>query len=212
MTCIVQRHNYRLRDLVRSSGNTNYATELGVPRSTAHGWLTSNPVKIVTVDVVDMDLLSLQKEVLTLRKRIKWTVALFRLVRLHQWRRPRRRIHPAKPKVGIRAIIPNEIWHVDTTLIRLLDGSRAYLHVVIENFSRRILSWKVYGTFDPGFAADLLLDASKGLLNQQPTLLADGGVDCHDCEHQRVAKATSVSWANMALGSFENLHSSPKAI
>ena len=75
-----QRYDHRLRDLVRSSGNISYATQLGVPRSTAHGWLTSNPVEIVTVDVVDMDLLSLQKEVLTLRKRIKWIVALLRLL------------------------------------------------------------------------------------------------------------------------------------
>jgi len=101
----------------------------------------------------------------------------FRLVRLHNWRRPRRRIHPAKPKVGIRAFIPNEIWHVDTTLIRLLDGSHAYLHAVIDNFSRRILSWKVSETFNPSITAELLLNASKGLLNQQPTLLADGGVE-----------------------------------
>ena len=36
----------------------------------------------------------------------------------------------------------------DTTLIRLLDGSRAYLHAVIDNFSRRILAWKVSATFD----------------------------------------------------------------
>ena len=85
----------------------------------------------------------------------------FRLVQLHKWRRPRRRIHPAKPKVGIRAFIPNEIWHVDTTLIRLLDGSRAYLHAIIDNFSRRILSWKVSGTFDPNVTAELLLNASK---------------------------------------------------
>jgi len=295
-----QRYDHRLRDLVRSSGNVSYAIELGVPRSTAHGWLTSNLVEIVTVDVVDMDLLRLQKEVLTLRKRMKWIRALFRLlvalmkvsdfslensllpegvqkarllraidlslsvlplrvalrllrlspsryhswkndkecglddmsscprtspqqltrseintiqdmvtseeyrhvptsrlailaqrlgkvfaspatwfrlVQLHKWRRPRRRIHPAKPKVGIRAFIPNEIWHVDTTLIRLLNGSRAYLHAVIDNFSRRILSWKVSETFDPSITAELLLDASKGLLKQQPTLLADGGIE-----------------------------------
>jgi hypothetical protein len=75
-----QRYDHRLRDLVRSSGNISYATQLGVPRSTAHSWLTSNPVEIVTVDVVDMDLLSLQKEVLTLRKRIEWILALFRLL------------------------------------------------------------------------------------------------------------------------------------
>jgi putative transposase len=37
----------------------------------------------------------------------------------------------------------NEIWHIDTSVVRLLDGSRAYLHAVIDNYSRRILSWKV---------------------------------------------------------------------
>jgi len=65
----------------------------------------------------------------------------YRLVRDHEWRRPRQRVHPAKPKVGIRASRPNEIWHVDTTLIRLLDGSRAFLHAVVDNFSRRIFAW-----------------------------------------------------------------------
>ena len=98
-------------------------------------------------------------------------------MRLHQWRRPRRRIHPCKPKVGIRASVPNEIWHVDTTLIRLLDGTRAYLHAVIDNFSRRILAWKVSATFDPCITAELLLKASRGLVDEKPTLLADGGVE-----------------------------------
>ena len=73
----------------------------------------------------------------------------YRLVRAHKWRRPRQRVHPAKPKAGIRASRANEIWHVDTTLIRLLDGSRAYLHAVIDNFSRRILAWRVAGLFIP---------------------------------------------------------------
>ena len=74
-----QRYDHRLRDLVRSSGNIKLATQLGVPRSTAHGWLTSNQIGIVTINVFDMDILSLQKEVLVLRRRLKWIVALFRL-------------------------------------------------------------------------------------------------------------------------------------
>ncbi len=82
-----------------------------------------------------------------------------------------------KPRIGIRASKPNEIWHVDTTLIRLLDGTRAYLHGVIDNFSRRILAWKVSATFDPTVTAELLLSASRGLLDERPTLLADGGVE-----------------------------------
>ena len=100
-----------------------------------------------------------------------------RLVRRYRWRRPRLRIHPAKPTVGIRSSAPNEIWHVDTTLIRLLDGTRAYLHAVIDNFSRRILAWKVNATFDPSTTAELLHSAARVLADENPTVLADGGVE-----------------------------------
>ena len=86
------------------------------------------------------------------------------------------RIHPAKPKVGIRASRPNEIWHVDTTLIRLLDGSRAYRHAVIDNFSRRILAWKATEEFAPGTTAQILVTASRGVDQAKPMLLTDGGV------------------------------------
>jgi transposase InsO family protein len=53
----------------------------------------------------------------------------------------------------------------------------AYLQAVIDNFSRRILAWKVSETFDPTATAGLLLEASKGLLGEKPTLLTDGGVE-----------------------------------
>ena len=64
-----------------------------------------------------------------------------RMVRTHGWRRPRRRLYPAKPKVGIRATRPNEWFHVDVTIIKLLDGTRCYLHGVMDGFSRRVLAW-----------------------------------------------------------------------
>jgi transposase InsO family protein len=63
------------------------------------------------------------------------------------------------------------------TVIRLLDGTRAYLHGVIDNFSRRILAWKVSPTFDPDCTAELLLTASADLVDQTPTVLTDGGVE-----------------------------------
>ena len=34
------------------------------------------------------------------------------------------RVHPATPKVGLRATHANEVWHIDTIVIRLLDGTR----------------------------------------------------------------------------------------
>src|SRR5262249_29831106 len=52
----------------------------------------------------------------------------YHLVRKFGWRRPRLRLHPAKPKVGLRTTRANEMWHIDTTVVRLLDGTRAYVH------------------------------------------------------------------------------------
>jgi len=103
----------------------------------------------------------------------------YRLVRERGWRRPRLRIHPKGPRVGIRATEPDEIWHIDTTVIRLLDGTRAYLHAVIDNFSRRILAWRLNDRFDPGTSADLLVEAGRGLDGdiEPPMLLADAGVE-----------------------------------
>lgn len=69
-----------------------------------------------------------------------------KLIRQRGWRRPRRRVHPEQPKIGIRASKPDEIRHIDTTIIRLLDGTKVDLHAVIDNFSRRILAWKVAAT------------------------------------------------------------------
>ncbi|MCC7418888.1 MAG: transposase [Planctomycetaceae bacterium] len=299
-TRMQRKYDHRLRDLIRSTGDINHATERGIPRSTARGWLTGTPREGVSVDEVGLDVVKLQQEVLALRRRLERLIALlrivillwkfsgfsltslripdrarkltllraidrshsvlplrvllrvlrlshsryhawkqegecglddvpscprsspqqltpvemsaiqemvtsdeyrhvptgtlarlaqrlrkvfaspttwYRLVRRFRWRRPRKRVHPSQPKVGIRAFRPNEIWHVDTTLLRLLDGSRAYLHAVIDNFSRRILAWKVLATFDPSTTAQLLLNASTGLVDQKPTLLADGGVE-----------------------------------
>lgn len=95
------------------------------------------------------------------------------LVRIHKWRRPRQRIHPAKPKVGVRASKPNEVWHIDATIIRLLDGSRAWLHAVIDNYSRRILAWRVLGTLELGITAQMIMDAHDGIKGK-PMVVADG--------------------------------------
>jgi putative transposase len=87
----------------------------------------------------------------------------YRLIKIHQWRRPRTRIYPAKPKIGIRATKPNDIWHVDMTIIRLLDGTKLYLSGVIDNYSRRIVAWKLEKTFDASVTAELLTNAATNL-------------------------------------------------
>ena len=85
----------------------------------------------------------------------------YRLVRQHGWRRPRLRVHPANPTIGLRPTRANERWPIDTTVIRLLDGTRASLHAVIDNCSRRMLAWRVVDTFAPVTSVAVLLDASR---------------------------------------------------
>ena len=253
-----QRYDHRLRDLVQRTGDVTIATDVGVPRSTARGWLGKAPTVVVSLDVTHLKVSELRQELLALRRRVKKLTALLRLAlalrrssgftltherlpdgrdkirilravdraracvplrallrflrlspsRFHAWRRlqhacalddqsscphtsphrltppevwaikdmvtaldtamsrpgrspslrsasarsgplprpgttscrssagarPRLRVHPAKPKMGLRTSRADEMWHIDTTVIRLLDGTRAYLHAVIDNF------------------------------------------------------------------------------
>ena len=298
-----RRYDHRLQDLVRRTGDVTIATDLGIPRSTARGWLAKAPNVVVSLDVTNRSASELQQEVLVLRRRVKKLTALLRLavallrtsgfrltherlpagpakirilravdrarafvplrallrflgfspsrfhawrrrqhactlddqsscphtsphrltpaeiraikdmvtaveyrhvptgtlavlaqrlgkvwaspstwynlVRKFGWRRPRLRVHPAKPKVGIRTMRANEMWHIDTTVIRLLDGTRAYLHAVIDNFSRRILAWRVAETFAPVNSVAVLVEAGRAATPSEttPVVLADAGVE-----------------------------------
>src|SRR5215472_7327808 len=298
-----QRYDHRLRNLVQRIGDVTVATALGVPRSTARGWLGETPTIIVCLDVTELTEPELRHEVLKLRRRVRKLTALlrlalallqtsgfrlsvarlpdgrdklrilravyrarehlplrallrflrvspsrfhawgrrqracalddrsscprmspsrltpaevgaikdlvtspeyrhvptgtlavlaqrrgevwaspstwYRLVRQNGWRRPRLRVHPVKPQVGLRTTRADEMWHIDTTVIRLLDGTRAYLHAVIDNFSRRMLAWRVADTFAPVNSVAVLVEASRGATPSEttPVVLADAGVE-----------------------------------
>jgi putative transposase len=68
---------------------------------------------------------------------------------------------------------------IDTTVIRLLDGTRVYLHGVIDNFSRRILAWRFAETFAPVNSVAVLVEAGRGAMPSEttPVVLADAGVE-----------------------------------
>lgn len=46
-------------------------------------------------------------------------------------------------KKGLRASEPMQILHMDFTMLRLLDHTKAYLHFITDNFSRKILAYAV---------------------------------------------------------------------
>ena len=132
------------------------------------------------------------------------------LIHRFGWRRPRLRLYPAKPKVGLRTTRPDQAWHIDTTVIRLLDGSKAFLHAVIDNFSLRILAWRLADKFDPANTIALLLEAERGTArsDEPPMVVADAGVEnvnaqvdelIHSGVLRRVLALTELSFSNSMI-------------
>jgi hypothetical protein len=73
-----QRYDHRLRNLVQLTGEVTVATDLGVPRSTARGWLGKRPTVVVCVDVTELTEPELRQEVHKLRRRVQKLTALLR--------------------------------------------------------------------------------------------------------------------------------------
>jgi hypothetical protein len=72
-------YDHRLRQLVQRSGDIRVATEIGVPRSTAAGWLRAEPQDVISLDVLGMQETELQIEVVKLRKRVLVLTTMVRL-------------------------------------------------------------------------------------------------------------------------------------
>lgn len=78
---------------------------------------------------------------------------------------------------GIRALFPKQILHADVTYFKLLDGTKVFIYLLMDNFSRKILSWKASLKLSGEFRRDSIkLGFSRFL---QPTdnirLIVDGG-------------------------------------
>jgi hypothetical protein len=79
LACPQQRCDHRLRHLVQRTGDVTVATDLGVPRSTARGWLGAAPAVVVGLDVAHLTEPELRQEVLKLRRHVQKLRALLRL-------------------------------------------------------------------------------------------------------------------------------------
>ncbi|NLH51010.1 MAG: DDE-type integrase/transposase/recombinase [Myxococcales bacterium] len=105
----------------------------------------------------------------------------YRLIREKGWIRPRKRLYPEKPKIGIRASSPNEIWHIDTTILKLVDGTKGYIQACIDNFSRYVLAWRISASISGLGCRELLCSALKkahemGAINV-PEVWCDSGIE-----------------------------------
>ena len=70
---------------------------------------------------------------------------------------PGHRIYPYLLR-GMKIVRPNQVWAMDITYIPMARGF-VYLAVVLDWFSRRVLSWRVSITMEAAFCVETLEDA-----------------------------------------------------
>ncbi len=137
----------------------------------------------------------------------------YRLIRRRGWRRPRKRPYPAKPKVGVRAKAPGELLHLDVTIIKLLDGTRMYLHAILDNYSRRILSWTLEARLGSGATCRVLREAAREIAGkvEGAFLVSDAGSEnvnrnvdeaLEDVDLERVLAQVDVTYSNSMIEAF----------
>ncbi|MGE0174042.1 MAG: hypothetical protein AB7T49_14690 [Oligoflexales bacterium] len=105
----------------------------------------------------------------------------YRVIKEFKLRRTNMRVYPNKRTLGIRASLPNQIWHIDQTIIRLEDRTRVFIQSIIDNYSRFVLATNVTLKFGGAETISLLkmaLTRAKALgAVVKPTILADDGTE-----------------------------------
>ncbi len=135
------------------------------------------------------------------------------LVRRKGWRRARKRLYPAKPEIGVRATTKGELLHLDVTIIRLLDGTRTFLHAVIDNYSRRILSWTLEARLGSGATCRVLREAAEQIVGNAGSSLVvtdagsenvnrDVDEELDDSSLERVLAQIDVTYSNSMIEAF----------
>jgi putative transposase len=92
------------------------------------------------------------------------------------------RIRKKKPKQGIRASRSNELWHMDVTVYKTNNVEKVSIYILMDNFSRFILAWKLSRVLSGSIFTSMLREAFFKYLDPVPhaagnttILFCDGG-------------------------------------
>jgi len=82
-----------------------------------------------------------------------------------------------KYETGIIAGGPNEIWHADITIVKTRDNIKHYIYLLMDNFSRYILSWRIETYLSAKIRVETIREAYRKFTNgmQRVLLTTDGG-------------------------------------
>src|SRR5215469_514661 len=127
------RYDHRLRNLVQRTGDVKVAMELGVPRSTARGWVVETPRLVVCLDATELTEPELRQEMLKLRRRVRKLTALLRLVlavlQASGFRLTEARLPEGRDKLRILRAVDRAREHVPLrALLRFLRVSPSRFH------------------------------------------------------------------------------------
>jgi ACT domain-containing protein len=64
-----------------------------------------------------------------------------------------------KRSLGFVTYFPNQVWHCDITQFKMRDGKKANIYILMDNFSKFILNWKVSLTVSSSICKDMIQEA-----------------------------------------------------
>jgi len=90
------------------------------------------------------------------------------------------RLKKKRRSKGISADHPKQILHMDVTQYKFADHTKAYIYLIQDNFSRKILNWKISRVCNSTIAKENLQEACEEydlMKEKHIDLIVDGGIE-----------------------------------
>ena len=95
----------------------------------------------------------------------------YRYINKFEWQRVyKSHKSPKRKMIGIRASRPNQIWHIDATELKTTHGKKYYLQMIVDNFSRFIVAWKITKYINAENTANLIAKRQNQILTSKKKL------------------------------------------
>ena len=107
---------------------------------------------------------------------------VFRILKAAGWIKPRElKTFPASSEYRVKTTAPNEQWQTDATYLLVKNWAWYYMISVLDDYSRKILAWRLQPTMDAGAFSEVVEQAVEftGLSRMEgerrPRLVSDRG-------------------------------------